>query len=292
MNPPENKQHATPEDGKLRYQRIIKILAKTCARIVLSVNRPAQDFIRAFNEGLIDLLRKHNPRMTIAEMTLRTGIDRRQISRYLKQEPVAAWQKRNAISMILAEIERSIQAHFPDGVLPLTGEPDSFEAICRRLVAGKLHATAVLKELLRLGNIEEAGNGIRLKSIDYYPQKDSLDFLNMTVWALDQLGQTIEYNRLTPNAAQRNFQRSVYSTQIPPWTVEKLHPKLKGTLEKYHAEVAAMLKKAEDKNTPVGFYPAYGASFFELGRTSEFRPSDQQLLQEIAIKQTRDTTDN
>jgi len=285
--------HLPPEaQDKQRYHRIIKVLARTCARIILSVNRPAQDFIRAFNEGLIELLRHNNPRITITEMTLRTGIDRRQISQYLKNRPVTAWQKRNAITMILAEIERTIQQHYSDGVLPLKGEAHSFESICQRLAPGQLYATAVLRELTRLGNVTQEKNGIVLRNKYYFPRDDSLDFLNMTVWAMDQLGKTIEFNRLTAEAELKNFQGSVYSTQIPPWKAERLHPRMKATLARYYDEVAELLAEVEDPNIPVGFYPPYGASFFELGRTEEFRPSDQQLMQEVLLRGSQKPSDD
>ncbi len=280
---PQNPQDSAPQHS--RYQRIIKILAKTCARIVLSVNRPAQDFIRAFNEGLIDILRQSQPKLTIAEMSLRTGIDRRQISQYLKQQKVPAWSKPNTVSMLLAEIHRTIQTHCPDGVLPVQGEAPSLEAICQQLVPGRLHAQAVLRELVRLGHIEEKNGNISLNNRYYFPEKGTLDFLNTTVWAMDQLGKTIEHNRLTSDPRLRNFQRSVYSTQIPPWKAERLHPRLKQRLESYYNEVAEMLKEAEDPCIPVGFYPPYGASFFELGRSEAFQPSDQQVMQEMQFRQ-------
>jgi hypothetical protein len=283
MNKASERNAAHSCQDKQRYLRIIKILARTCARIMLSVNRPAQDFIRAFKESMIDLVNTRNPRLTLAEMTLRTGIDRRQIRAYLNHQPVSAWQKRNLLSLILAEIDRTIRQHCPDNVLPLTGRPHSFESICLQLARGRLHAKAVLRELERLGNIKINDKGVVLLDKYYFPGNDSLDFLITTVWALDQLGRTIEFNRVTALAAEKNFQGSVYSTQIPPWQVEKLHPQLKATLARYYHEVAELLDAAEDKNIPVGFYPPYGASFFELGRTEVFQPTEQQVMQEAAF---------
>ncbi len=270
-----------PERQNRRYWRIIKILGHTCARILLSINRPASDFVRVLNEGMIDLLTKNNPRMTIAELSLRTGIDRRQVSTYLKKREVAAWKKSPINSAVLAEISRCINRHYPDGRLPISGTKPSFESICAQTVPGRYHSRAVLKELVRMGNVAEKDGYLTIVESTCTPRPDDLNFLEMNVWALEQLGRTIEFNRLAPEA-QRNFQRSVFSTQIPPWQVEQLHPTLRSMLQKHYQEVMELLQSKEDPNVPVGFYPPYGASFFELGRSETAPYNPDQVLQEIS----------
>jgi len=283
MSNPNFASQQHPEGEKQRYWRIIKILGHTCARILLSINRPVSDFVRVLNEGMIDLITKTNPRITIAELSLRTGIDRRQISAYLKKREVTAWKKTSTSSRILGEIRRVIHIHYPDGLLPINGDAPSFESICAQLVPGRYHSRAVLTELIRTGNLSEENGFVRLVNDQCTPDSDSLDFLNMTVWALEQLSRTIEYNRLAPTS-QRNFQRSVYSTQIPPWQVEQLHPAMRELLQKQYQEVVELLQAKEDPTVPVGFYPPYGASFFELGRTENNPAGPEQLFRQMTFE--------
>lgn len=276
-------QRPEPPSEKQRYWRILKILGHTCARIMLSINRPASDLVRVLNEGMIDLLLKNNSRITIAEISLRTGIDRRQVSAYLQKRKVTAWEKSSINSAILGEIKRIIQLHYPDGRLPLNGDKNSFESICKQLVPGRYHSRAVLSELIRTGNVVQEKGFIRLAKEECIPDKDSLSFLNMNIWALEQLGRTIEYNRLAP-AEQRNFQRSVFSTQIPPWQVEQLHPAMRKLLKKHYDEVDELLKTKEDPSVPTGFYPPYGASLFELGRTENIPQDTEHTFREMSLK--------
>jgi hypothetical protein len=283
MHKPEQTHKLDTTQNKQRYWRIIKILGHTCARILLSINRPVTDLIRVLNEGMIDLLVKNNPRLTIAEISLQTGIERRQVSAYLKNKEVVAWNKTFINASILGEVKRILQLYYPDGKLPLTGTKHSFESICAQMVPGRYHSRAVLNELVRTGNLSEEDGFVRLVNEKCTPDANSLNFLNMSVWSLEQLGRTIEFNRINTNGTQRNFQRSVYSTQIAPWHVEQLHPLMRELLEKHYKEIEELLASKEDPNIPVGFYPAYGASLFELGRTENNQGTHEETWRQMTF---------
>ncbi len=249
-----------PEEQRL--QKILRTLGQAVARLVMVTNKPALEFLPAYKAGVLDTLIAENPRMPISALSLRSGIDRRQVSQYVKQRRITEREKRNKLMLILGELKR-----FSDSaqMIPKKGTLNSFEAICKRYASGDFSPGAILRELERLQTVRDRGDFIELINPYLSARENTTEFFEIVTWSVDQLIQTALHNRQTSHRPDRNFQRTVYSTQIPLEKRAQVHAELKAILESSYRQALDVLEKNE---VPVaaGTYEPLGIGLFQIGR--------------------------
>ncbi|GEM_PF-2792074 len=268
--------HAADEVKVRSYQRVVSALGTSIARLMQVANKPVLEFIPSFKAGLIDALLAENPRMPISELAIRTGIDRRHVSAYLRKHRLPARRRRNKIAMILSHLAREAQ-HTPDGLIACKGGPHSFEAICKRYASGDYSPGAVLKELKRQGCVTEEAGHIRLLRPYFRAHEDDMAFLGYVVWVIRELVNTALHNHRTPAKANRKFQRSIYSSQIPFEKRAQVERQLKELLEKQYAEIYQVLKQNEI-DVAVGTFEPVGVSMFQFGPSESLGHHTQQKV--------------
>jgi len=249
------------------YAEIVRNLGHAVGRLMRLADAPAQEFFTAYKMGLLDALMEENSRMSIAELSIRSGIDRRQISEYLKQRTISEREKRNKIVMVLEELKRLKQQRYPDGKIPRRGGESSFDAVCQKCANGDYSPGAILRELVRRGNANDHGEFIELRSNVFERDSSASDLLSFAANTLKFFVNTTLANYRIQEFSKRSGQRTIYSTQIPVEKTEKVHQEIKQLMGKHYMDYCELLAKHEVEVTAGTFEPI-GVSLFQFAPAS------------------------
>ncbi len=260
-------QHTAPQNTDLsrQHKAMLKMLGKAFARISHLFGYSAHAVAAAFKEGYLEYLLDKSPRAKVVELAIRSSLDRRQVSEYLKTRSVASWHKPTRFDLILSHLKWISENHAPNGRIPISGSEHSLEAACKQFATGCYTLPAVLNELLRRGYVEADGDFIKLLNWVALSENEESEFLKAAIWSVETLTKTLDKNKHTTNLTQRNFHRFLYSSQIPEYRVEQLHGEVMQRLSGYYEELTQLLEKAESDVRP-GTFPLYGIAFYEFGR--------------------------
>jgi len=254
-----------PDKLSQQHRAVLKMLGKAFARVSHLFGYSANAVSGAFKEGYLEYLLEKSPRAKVVELALRSGLDRRQVSEFLKNHSVASWHKPTRFDLILSHLKWISENHSRNGRIPISGAEHSLEAACKQFATGNYTTSAVLQELIRRKNVILHGDEIELNNWYFVPNDEESSFQKAAIWSIETLTKTLDKNKHTANPAQRNFQRMLYSSQIPEYRVEQLHGEVVQRLSEYYQELTRLLEKAESDVRP-GTFPVYGVSFYEFGR--------------------------
>ncbi|MBL4772446.1 MAG: hypothetical protein JKX98_02220 [Alcanivoracaceae bacterium] len=81
---------------------------------------------------------------------------------------------------------------------------------------------------------------------------------------MERLTDTIIYNSSVLNKNERQCQRNIFSTQIPPENMHKAKVKFSKILNKTLIDIDAVIGEYE-VDVPIGTYVDFGASMFVFG---------------------------
>ena len=258
-----NDMTKTGHSVSAKYQRVIRQLAKAVARLVRLVDKPSMDFVKAYKAGIIECLLEENPRMHISELSIRSGIDRRQISVFLRDKKLSEKEKRNKVLMVLSELGRITESHYPDRKIPRNGREPSFDSICKKYANGDYSPGAILKELKRKGNVVDHGSTVELVSTKLKHDTNEIELLGFVATTVDRFSQTTVYNQRHERPEERLLQRSVTSTRIPIECQQQVIQELKRVLERAHDDCLKIIESKES-NVSVGTFEPIGVSLFQF----------------------------
>jgi hypothetical protein len=241
-------------------KKAISLLSKAIAKIIIKFRLPRTEFINLLDEKLVLEAKRIDPDASNVTLAIRTGIDRRYISKHLKGEMPRS--KPNKLAVILEDIRWTAHKFYHSNKIPKTGPFRTFQSICEERAPGSLTYQAILEELIKLGNVEEINSDIRLLDFNAKIAKDEINYSQMTATQINRVTDTIIHNSDIDLKKDKYIQRSIYSTQINPKTLDKVHLELRQNFEKYNSEITKILISYED-DVNVGTYPEYGVSFLE-----------------------------
>lgn len=169
----------------------------------------------AFKHFSIPGRKKTNSRVAVI-----TGLSRQEVVRLTKlaedEEPATKGPLNRATRVIggWLQDEDFIDANKQPRILPLRGEPGSFEDLVTRY-SGGITARAILDELVRVGAVEKTDKiNVKLRHHGYVPDNSEAEIISMVSnHAGDMLG-TIMHNLSHP-PEERYFQRQVAYSDIP-----------------------------------------------------------------------------
>ncbi len=247
------------ESLKLK-KKALALLSKAIAKIILKFRLPRNEFINSLDENLVLEAKRHDPDASNVSIAIRTGIDRRYISKHLRGEMPLT--KPDKLAVILEDIRWTAHKFYNSTRIPKTGPFRTFQSICEQRASGTLTHKAILKELIKNGNLLDLGEYVEISNLKTYIQMDDINSSQLTATQINRVVDTIIYNSETKNASNKYVQRTIYSTQINPNDFSKLHIDIKKKVEKYNSEITNLLISYEE-NTNVGTHPEYGVSFLE-----------------------------
>ena len=252
------------QNKKIQYAKknILAKLANIAAKICLKYNASLQEFTESYKSALVKLAKKQNPDYSIVELACRTGIDRRYINQYLNDVDLIA--KPSKIKLILEQIKltcKRTQSKF----IQKSGPFQTFESICIAMAPGSLTYNSIAKELIRQGNIIEKNDKYEIIELNYTPEKKNLEeHIRLLTIEMNRLVNTVIYNAETQATEQKQFQRNLFSTQIPPENLFHAKYELSKILIKSRLDIENFIIGYED-DVPVGTYAPFGASMFVFG---------------------------
>lgn len=242
-------------------EAVIETLARAFAQIASRLDQPNHRFVKGFRKALMDTLIEDNPRITAAELALRTGIDRRHASEYLRTGEISTWKKHNKLPLILEDLKKLSDRRYPDRMIPKKGK-NSFTTICIKHANGSFTPNIILKELTRLGHtIPHGKTTVELINWEYGSSDEQIAELQEQATHMDRLAKAVG---LTQEGSDANaYVATVASTKIPPLSLDKVEKDVKNTLKKASTQVENLLKKHEVE-VPEGTFPEYGATVFKF----------------------------
>jgi hypothetical protein len=241
-------------------KKAIALLSKAIAKIILKFRLPRNEFFNALDENLVLEAKKQDPDASNVAIAIRTGIDRRNISKHLKGESPLA--KPSKMTMILEDINWIAHKIYKSNKIPKMGPFRTFQSICDQRASGTLTYKSILKEMVKNGNLIDHGSKVELVNLMSMTIKSDINYSQLTAQQINRIVGTIIFNSETKSIEDTYVQRSVFSTQINPTQFSNLHFDLKHKTQIFRDEInELMISYEEDVN--IGTYPEYGYSFLE-----------------------------
>jgi len=241
-------------------KKAIALLSRAIAKILLKFRLPRIEFINALDENLVLEAKKQDPDASNVAIAIRTGIDRRYISKHLNGEMPHA--KPDKLAIILEDIRWTAYKFYNSTKLPKTGPFRTFQSICEQRASGTLTYNAILDELVANENIRDLGDKIEIVKLRSTTNKNSISYSQLTATQINRVVGTIIYNLDTQLSEDRFVQRTLFSTQIHPNNFSNLHTDIKNIVENFTSDITNLIVSYEE-DVNVGTYPEYGVSFLE-----------------------------
>ncbi|MBL4773171.1 MAG: hypothetical protein JKX98_06100 [Alcanivoracaceae bacterium] len=241
-------------------KKALSLLSTAIAKILLKFRLPRGEFINLLDEKLVLEAKKQDPDASNVALAIRTGIDRRYISKHLKGEMPNS--RPDKLTVILEDIRWTAQKFYNSNKIPKMGPFRTFQSICGQRASGSLTYKAILEELISNGNLKDLGSKVELIRLRGTTKKDNINYSQTTANQINRIVNTIIYNSDVELADDRFVQRTIFSTQINPNIFNELHKDLKIKVRDYDSQITNLfISYEEDVN--VGTYPEYGFSFLE-----------------------------
>ncbi len=241
-------------------KKSLALLSRAIAKILLKFRLSRNDFIHMLDEKLVLEAQKQDPKASKLALAIRTGIDRRYISKHLKGEIPQA--KPDKLTVILEDILWTANHFYHSTKIPKIGAFRTFQSICEQRASGTLTYKAILNELVKNGNIIDHGDKVELIELRKILSKNDMFYTDLTINQINRITETLIHNSNTELDKNRFVQRTVFSTQINPNSFENLHNDLKIITDHHKNQITEIfLRYEEDVN--IGTHPEYGYSFLE-----------------------------
>ena len=253
-NPRINQSHALKK-------KALNLLSKAIAKIVVKFRLPRNEFLSLFDEKLVLEAQRLDPNASHVALAIRTGIDRRYISKHLKGEMPRA--KPDKLSIILEDIRWTAHKYYNSTKIPKLGPFKTFQSICEQRAPGSLTYQAILEELVHNGSLKDLGEKVEVINIINTVTNCEEDFSQLTATQIDRTVNTLIYNSERDEKKDRFIQRTVYSTQVNPSNFPQLHTEFEELIDGYYKEITQKLIDYED-DVEANTYPQYGISFLEF----------------------------
>ena len=203
----------------------LRLLFRPIARIMLRTGVTWREFSEVCRLTFVEVASQEfgiRGRPTnISRISIMTGFSRREVRRLrniLDEESVAEFARMNSASRLLSGWHSDDDYTDDDGnprLLPVADAATSFEALCTRY-AGDVAPSTMLKELKRVGAVEEADDGRLLAKLRYYmPVHMDPEQMLISGSVLEDLGETVAYNLNRSDEEMARFERRATNTLMP-----------------------------------------------------------------------------
>lgn len=254
-----NTNQKIQESLKLK-KKAIALLTRAIAKIILKFRLPRNDIINALDQNLVLEAKKQDPEASNVSIAIRTGIDRRYISKHLKGEMPRS--KPGKMTIILEDIHWIAHRIYNSNKMPKLGPFRTFQSICDQRASGSLTYKSILKEMVNNGNLIDHGDTVELIELKPKSLQNNANFSQVTANQINRIVSTIIFNSEIINDNDSMVERTIFSTQINPNSFLHLHNDFKARTLTFRNEINEILLSYEEE-VNVGTYPEYGFSFLE-----------------------------
>ena len=239
----------------------LSLLSKAIAKIIIKFRLPRNEFLNALDEKLIIEAKRIDPKASNVALSIRTGIDRRYISKHLKGEMPKT--KPNKLTVILEEIHWVSHRFYNSNKIPKIGPFRTFQSICEERASGTLTYKSILQELIKMGNLKDLGDKVEIVNSKLIFSKDEKQYSELTALQINRTVDTVLFNFDQIDKDKKYIQKTVYTTQVNPKNFPQLHNEFKQIIDSSYDEIIELIIKYED-DVEVGTYQQYGISFLEF----------------------------
>ena len=241
-------------------KKALSLLSNAIAKILLKFRLPRGEFINLLDEKLVLEAKKQDPDASNVAIAIRTGIDRRYITKHLKGEMPNA--RPDKLAVILEDLRWTAHKFYNSNKLPKLGPFRTFQSICEQRASGSLTYNAIFEELIANGNIKDLGQKIEILKFLSTSTSSDTNYSQITANQVNRVVDTIIYNSDVEILEEKYVQKTVFSTQIHPEQFNALHKDINLKTKKYYSEITDLLISYEE-DVNVGTHPEYGFSFLE-----------------------------
>ena len=207
------------EDRLLRAaRRILRPLVRILLRNGISV-QVAQEMVRkTYVDVAYDEFKPDGRDQTLANVSVVTGLNRKEVARLRKLADVGDEDKKNwtragkVLDGWLTDPEFQSEAGFPLD-LPFSGERPNFSELVRRY-SGDMYPRPLRDELLRVGALIEVRGRLRMSKRGYVPATDEGSKIDIFGVDTAELIETIDHN-LSDDGSSPLLQYKVLADNLP-----------------------------------------------------------------------------
>lgn len=219
------------------------------------------EFTELSRKSYVDVAFEHfslpDRKPTNSRVSVITGLSRKEVVRLKDLEIDQPPQTKGPINRATRVIggwlsnDRFLDDKGEPRVLPLRGEPDSFDDLVAEY-SGGITSRAVLDELVRVGAVEKVGkDAVRLNHLGYVPQNNAEEMIELLSSHMADFMSTMLFN-LTKRDLPARFQRQVVYKDIPEGLLEEFqklnHDKSMELLRELNNWLSENIDKRKEQN--------------------------------------------
>jgi hypothetical protein len=263
----KTNHHNFPGVNHLGKHIYIRKIANSIARILLIFNIPFNELFEAIRIELVKEAIKAEPKITNVQLSVKTGLDRRDVAKYKRSTEVIT--KPSNLTLIMEKVSHYCERKEGNRI-PIKGHIESFYGYAEKICNGAQTPNSLAQELISHGCIKEDGENFILLSKEIIYKKDRKNFLNILANTFNYFISTLTDNYTALDKGLRKKQFTMVSTQIHPKYFLQLKQMSDKKIDQFKKEYdKEILLPFEEQTQPgvyvkPGTYPAFGFSSFAV----------------------------
>ena len=231
------------------------------SKLICHLPTEQKDFIKSLKFDLAHTAKQLFPDKSIADLSKITGLSRGPLSEILDEAIPEEIVSKEAVLLRQLWLKRD-----KNDSVPLRGE-NSFYSIAKQILNSSYSPTTALESLIELKAVKlyELDNDkftvIILQDYLNVAIKEKYElYVNLIGKVIEKFSDTVIYNM---HNMDYNFQKTYYSSQVPPSSQLKLHKKAYSLAEKKLLPLMRECIEGFEVDVPEGTYPEFGFTMFE-----------------------------
>lgn len=243
------------------YSYILKAVAKANLQYGISYN----ETVSLFMNVLVNEARDKYPDEFTSAIGVKTGISRKKIPHIPKTNNI---QVEESLLLKVLHILSTLSEEKGINSVAVKGDILSFKSIVDDIFKGQESYIAILNEAVSSGCVEvKDGMVTYISKIKTY-EKDPVSFMSIVGREFNSIIDTANFNFNEPGKDKTKYQRTWWSSTIPPERINQTEIELREAIVKCAESIDKILVKNEEKNAvgrkaPSGKYKKIGV-FFNL----------------------------
>lgn len=244
------------DDTKTTALKALRLAFRPIARMLLKAGVNWKELVEVCKTTYVEIASEdygiRGRPTNVSRVAILTGFSRREVRRLrdlLEQEALPEFGRMNYATRVLSGWFSDDDFLGPDGkprALLASGSNPSFETLCSRY-SGDVPATTMLKELRKVGAVDENGDGrLVAKSRSYIPAPTDPQQMLRIGKLLDDVGSAAAHNLYRAKDEPARFERRATNTQVPANAVAAFRDFVEDEGQSFLERIDAWLTDHED----------------------------------------------
>ncbi len=240
----------------LKNSEELQLMQTALAKIFIEFDVDFQEFREELTHELVNtLLNKTNNKSLVMS---KTGLSHRAVSKAIKHKDKPTVNlNRNLLKQAFSQINSYCYSNKTQGMPKFL-----FYANMRTYIDGKTSIKTHIQKLLDTGIIEEDENFVYILLKKPYKKRSDEELVAILSKVINNLTDTVAYNKNKTAEVDPLFQMYIESSQIPPDLAPLAQRESLDALRSFYKQMGHLLSKYETA-VAVGTYPYIGFSLFQ-----------------------------